>query len=90
MRIDFLLVFSFVEIFEFHANVVSGLLKCIGTWRTNNSMINKLLNERLDYITSIFWEAYRQGRSLDFLLEQIFLVQEKYYGRFHKPFGVAN
>lgn len=44
----------------------------------------------LAYITSIFWEAYRQGRSLDFLLEQILFVQEKNYGRFHKPFRIAN
>ena len=40
-------------------------------------------------LTTVFWKADIEGRSLDLLLKQILLVQEEYDGRVSEPLAVA-
>lgn len=91
VRVDLLLVFPLVEIFKLHANVVGRLLEGVGTCEKWVLIQNPFRFDSISWLlTCVFGEAYRQGRSLDLLLKQILLVEEKYYGGFHKPLGVAD
>lgn len=39
MRVDLLLIFSLVEILEFHSYVARCFLVCVGTWKTSELVI---------------------------------------------------
>ena len=38
MSINFFCIFAFVQVFEFHLNVSSGILVCVGTWKETSKI----------------------------------------------------